>query len=213
MRDDSDGLKALVRTLGRTDYEATWQAMREFTAARNADTRDEIWLTEHPPVYTVGLAGRPEHFPRVANDIPLVQTDRGGQITYHGPGQVVAYTLVDLRRQRRGVRDHVRRLEDAMVKLLASHGVRAWGKVDAPGVYVRCRSGEAKIGALGLKVKNGCTYHGVALNVAMNLEPFGAIDPCGYAGLAVAQLSDFGVALDVSAAGRELATHLQEMLA
>lgn len=187
--------------------------MQAFTAARTAETRDEIWLTEHPPIYTVGLAGRVEHYPRAANGIPLVKTDRGGQITYHGPGQVVAYTLVDLRRQRRGVRDHVRRLEAAMVKLLESHGIRGYGKVDAPGVYVRLGGVEAKIGALGLKVKNGCTYHGVALNVDMDLAPFAAIDPCGYAGLAVAQLTDFGVALDASAAGRQLAATLQEALA
>lgn len=213
MRDEHDRLHAVVRVLGSTEYAATWQAMQAFTAARTADTRDEIWLTEHPPIYTVGLAGRAEHYPRIANGIPVVKTDRGGQITYHGPGQVVAYTLVDLRRQRRGIRDHVRRLEAAMVKLLESHGVAAYGKVDAPGVYVTREGSEAKIGALGLKVKNGCTYHGVALNVAMDLTPFAAIDPCGYAGLAVAQLADFDIALDVNAAGRELAATLQQMLA
>jgi len=213
MPDDHDRVQAVVRTLGPTDYAATWRAMQAFTAGRTAETRDEIWLTEHAPIYTVGLAGRIEHYPRGANGIPVVRTDRGGQITYHGPGQVVAYTLVDLRRQRRGVREHVRRLEAAMVKLLESHGVAGYGKVDAPGVYVTRRGGEAKIGALGLKVKNGCTYHGVALNVDMDLTPFAAIDPCGYAGLAVTQLRDFGVALDVDAAGRELAATLQQMLA
>jgi len=213
MRDEHDRLHAVVRSLGITDYAATWRAMQAFTAARTAETRDEIWLTEHAPIYTVGLAGRVEHYPRDANGIPVVKTDRGGQITYHGPGQVVAYTLVDLRRQRRGVREHVRRLEAAMVKLLESHGVAGYGKVDAPGVYVTRGGSEAKIGALGLKVKNGCTYHGVALNVDMDLAPFAAIDPCGYAGLTVAQLADFDVALDVEAAGRELAAMLQQMLA
>jgi lipoyl(octanoyl) transferase len=213
MRHEHERLHAVVRSLGSTDYAATWRAMQAFTAARTADTPDEIWLTEHPPIYTVGLAGRAAHYPRIANGIPLVKTDRGGQITYHGPGQVVAYTLVDLRRQRRGVREHVRRLEAAMVKLLESHGVAGYGKVDAPGVYVTRSGSEAKIGALGLKVKNGCTYHGVALNVEMDLAPFAAIDPCGYAGLAVAQLADFDVALDVNAAGRELAAMLQQMLA
>ena len=202
-----------MRELGRTDYETTWRAMQAFTDGRSHESADEIWLTEHAPIYTVGLAGRIEHCPRGANGIPVVRTDRGGQITYHGPGQVVAYTLVDLRRQRRGVREHVRRLEAAMVKLFESHGVAGYGKVDAPGVYVTRRGGEAKIGALGLKVKNGCTYHGVALNVDMDLTPFAAIDPCGYAGLAVTQLRDFGVALDVDAAGRELAATLQQMLA
>jgi len=204
--------RVAVRRLGLTEYETTWRAMQAFTAGRTPSTRDEIWLTEHPPVYTLGLAGRREHLLR-DNGIPTVKVDRGGQITYHGPGQVVAYTLVDLRRQRRGVREHVRRLEAAMVKLFESHGVAGYGKVDAPGVYVTRRGGEAKIGALGLKVKNGCTYHGVALNVDMDLTPFAAIDPCGYAGLAVTQLRDFGVALDVDAAGRELAATLQQMLA
>jgi lipoyl(octanoyl) transferase len=213
MRHEHERLHAVVRSLGSTDYAATWRAMQAFTAARTADTPDEIWLTEHSPIYTVGLAGRAEHYPRIDNGIPVVKTDRGGQITYHGPGQVVAYTLVDLRRQRRGVREHVRRLESAMVKLLESHGVASYGKVDAPGVYVTRGGSEAKIGALGLKVKNGCTYHGVALNVDMDLAPFAAIDPCGYAGLAVAQLADFDVTLDVNAAGRELAAMLQQMLA
>ena len=213
MRDEPDRRYAVVRSLGITDYAATWRAMQAFTAARTADTPDEIWLTEHSPIYTVGLAGRAEHYPRIDNGIPVVKTDRGGQITYHGPGQVVAYTLVDLRRQRRGVREHVRRLEAAMVKLLESHGVASYAKVDAPGVYVTRGGSEAKIGALGLKVKNGCTYHGVALNVDMDLAPFAAIDPCGYAGLAVAQLADFDVSLDVDAAGRELAATLQQMLA
>jgi lipoyl(octanoyl) transferase len=203
----------VIRKLGKSGFETTWRAMQAFTAERSADTRDEIWLTEHPAVYTVGLAGRPEHFPRDQTRIPLVKTDRGGQITYHGPGQVVAYTLVDLRRLRIGVRDCVRRLEGAMIRLLESHGISGYGKTDAPGVYVRRGNAEAKIGALGLKVRNGCTYHGVALNVSMNLAPFSAIDPCGYRDLAVTQLSDFGVAAGVDEIGNELGAHLQRALA
>jgi lipoyl(octanoyl) transferase len=207
----SDG--PLVRTLGRSDYQSTWDAMRAFTAARTAETRDEIWLTEHPPIYTVGLAGRLEHYPRNPTQIPLVRVDRGGQITYHGPGQAVVYALVDLRRQRIGVREFVRRLEMAMVEVLNAHGISGYGRVDAPGVYVRRSGVEVKIGALGLKVRNGCTYHGLALNVDMDLMPFAAIDPCGYPGLSVTQLKDFGVASDVAEIGRQLAAALRKTVA
>ena len=207
---------AQVRQLGRTDYQATWRAMQAFTAARDASTPDEIWLTEHPPVYTVGLAGRPEHFPRDESPqppIPLIRTDRGGQITYHGPGQVVAYTLVDIRRLRLGIRQYVRRLESAIIEVLAAHDVAAYGKVDAPGVYVRLSANEeAKIGALGLKVRNGCTYHGVALNVDMDLSPFAAIDPCGYAGLKVTQTRALGIEADARQLAGELCGCLQQML-
>ncbi|MEP7083484.1 MAG: lipoyl(octanoyl) transferase LipB [Betaproteobacteria bacterium] len=205
---------AVVHVLGRTGYEATWRAMQAFTSARSRDTPDEIWLTEHPPVYTVGLAGRLEHYPRAgANAIPVIKSDRGGQITYHGPGQALAYTLVDLRRRNWGVRDYVRRLESAMIELLAAHGVGAYGKLDAPGVYVRLGRREAKIGALGLKVRNGCTYHGLALNIDMDLAPFAAIDPCGYPGLQVTQTKSLGIAGGVDALGAELGQHLQAMLA
>jgi lipoyl(octanoyl) transferase len=194
----------VVRVLGRTDYETTWRAMQAFTDARNAETPDEIWLTQHPPVYTLGLAGRREHLLR-DNGIPAIKVDRGGQITYHGPGQLVAYTLVDLRRQRLGVRDMVRRIEAAVIQWLDSVGVSAYGKVSAPGVYVMRNGVEAKIAALGLKVRNGCTYHGLAANIAMDLAPFADIDPCGYPGLAVTQLSAFGIARTVESAGAELA--------
>lgn len=203
---------ALVRMLGPSEFEAAWRAMQAFTGARDGATRDEIWLTEHAPVYTVGLAGKTEHYPRGNSAIPVVRTDRGGQITYHGPGQVVAYTLVDLRRPRWGVRDYVRRLESAMIELLGAHGVAAYGKVDAPGVYVRIGQGEAKIGALGLKVRNGCTYHGVALNVDMDLAPFAAINPCGYPGLRVTQTRDLGVAADAGELGAALGEGLRRML-
>ena len=199
------------RALGRTDYDATWRAMQEFTTARGASSPDEIWLTEHPPVYTLGLAGRIEHLLR-DNGIPAIKVDRGGQVTYHGPGQLVAYTLFDLRRSRLGIRDMVRRIEAAVIEWLAYVGIVAYGKVAAPGVYVVTADGEAKIAALGLRVRNGCTYHGLAVNIAMDLTPFADIDPCGYPGLAVTQLADFGVTRTIEAAGSELAPILAHRL-
>jgi lipoyl(octanoyl) transferase len=200
-----------VRDLGRTEYEPTWRAMQAFTAGRGADTPDEIWLTEHPPVYTLGLAGRREHLLRDSG-IPTIKVDRGGQITYHGPGQLVVYVLFDLRRQRLGVREMVRRLEGSVVRWLDSMRISGYGKAEAPGVYVRLPAGEAKIAALGLRVSNGCTYHGLAVNVAMDLAPFADIDPCGYPGLAVTQVADLGVACTVEAAGAALAPILAERL-
>ena len=194
----------VTRSLGRTDYATTWRAMQEFTAARTPATPDEIWLTEHPPIYTLGLAGRREHLLR-DNGIPTLKVDRGGQITYHGPGQLVAYLLFDLKRRGTGIRALVRAIEASVVEWLDSMGISAYGKPSAPGVYVRVAGMEAKIAALGLKVRNGCTYHGLALNVAMNLAPFADIDPCGYKGLAVTQLADLGVVRTVDEAGRELA--------
>jgi lipoyl(octanoyl) transferase len=204
-------LAVIVRALGLTGYEATWRAMQAFTNARGADTPDEIWLTEHEPVYTLGLAGRREHLLR-DNGIPVVKVDRGGQITYHGPGQLVAYLLVDLRRARRGVRDMVCRIEASVIDWLATHGIDAYGRRNAPGVYVREDGVEAKIASLGLKVRNGCTYHGVAVNVDMDLAPFRDIDPCGYPGLRVTQLSRFGVMRSVGHAGRELAPRIASHL-
>jgi lipoyl(octanoyl) transferase len=200
-----------IRTLGRTEYEATWRAMQAFTDARGPETRDEIWLTEHPPVYTLGLAGRREHLLR-DNGIPAIKVDRGGQITYHGPGQLVAYTLFDLKRAKLGVRDMVRRIEAAVIQWLDSVGISAYGKTSAPGVYVATTRGEAKIAALGLKVRNGCTYHGLAVNIAMDLAPFSDIDPCGYPGLGVTQLADLGVARSLDEAGAELAPILARHL-
>ena len=163
--------------------------MKEFTAARNAATPDELWQVEHPPVYTLGVAARPEHLPRVDNGIPIVKTDRGGQITYHGPGQIVIYTLLDLRRRNLGVRMLVRRLEQAVIELLQGYRIDANAREDAPGVYVA----GAKIAALGLRVRNGCCYHGLSLNVDMDLTPFSTINPCGFPGLEVTQLRDLGV--------------------
>lgn len=196
-----------VRRLGVTPYEATWRAMQAFTDARTSATQDEIWLTEHPPIYTLGLAGRREHLLRDIG-VPVLGVDRGGQVTYHGPGQLVAYLLFDLRRRRLGVRDMVRTMECAVVAWLAGLGIAARGKPEAPGVYVTRGGVEAKIAALGLKVRQGCTYHGLSVNVAMDLSPFAAIDPCGYPGLAVAQLADFGVRRTVAEAGTEVATQL-----
>jgi lipoyl(octanoyl) transferase len=178
--------------LGLTDYGTAWAAMKAFTDGRRPDTPDEIWLTEHLPVYTLGLAGRHEHVLR-ANDIPVMRVDRGGQVTYHGPGQIVAYLLVDLRRIGSGVRHLVRRMETAVIESLASYAVIAYARPDAPGVYVHTDEGEAKVAALGLKIRNGCTYHGLAMNFDMDLAPFADINPCGYAGLAVTQLRDLNV--------------------
>jgi lipoyl(octanoyl) transferase len=201
----------IVRRLGTRDYEATWRAMQAFTNARTLETPDELWLTGHAPVYTLGLAGRREHLLR-DNGIPVIKVDRGGQVTYNGPGQLVCYLLVDLRRARLGVRDMVCRIEEAVVGWLASIGIAAYGKRDAPGIYVKEDGVEAKIGSLGLKVRNGCTYHGVAVNVAMDLSPFTDIDPCGYPGLRVTQLANFGVSRTVAQAGDDLAPYLETHL-
>ncbi len=200
-----------IRRLGPTPYEPTWRAMQEYTLARSSASIDEIWLTEHPPVYTLGLAGRSEHLLR-ANGIAVVKSDRGGQVTFHGPGQLVAYLLLDLRRRRLGVRDMVRRIESAVITWLAGLGVEAWGKVAAPGIYVRRDGFEAKIASLGLRVRNGCSYHGVAVNVDMDLAPFSDIDPCGYPGLRVTELAAFGVVRSVAAAGEELAPILVDAM-
>jgi lipoyl(octanoyl) transferase len=204
--------KTLVtRAMGRTDYRACWRAMQAFTDARGGETLDEIWLTEHAPIYTLGLAGRHEHLLR-DNGIPVLKVDRGGQVTYHGPGQLVAYTLFDLARARLGIREMVRRLEDAVTEWLGSYSIAAYGKPSAPGVYVERGGAEAKIAAIGLRVRHGCSYHGLAVNVAMDLSPFSDINPCGYAGLAVTQLADFGVVRTVAQAGSELAGFLAASL-
>ena len=177
----------VIRELGLCEYEPTWRAMQAFTAQRSADTTDEIWVLQHPPVYTLGIAGKAEHLPRAANGIAVVRIDRGGQITYHGPGQVVIYLLLDMRRRAITVRPLVRMMEQAVIDLLAEYGTAAQGRIDAPGVYV----GAAKIAALGLRISKGCCYHGLALNVDMDLTPFANINPCGYEGLEVTQLKRF----------------------
>jgi len=181
--------EVLLRRLGRVEYEPAWRAMQSFTATRDRNSPDEIWVLEHPPVYTLGVAGRAEHLPRVANGIPVVRTDRGGQITYHGPGQIVLYALLDLRRRGLGVRPLVRLLEHSVIDLLAGYGIAAAARVEAPGVYVA----GAKIAALGLRIRDGCCYHGLAFNADMDLTPFHAIDPCGYSGLEVTQARALGI--------------------
>ena len=196
-----------TRQLGVADYESTWHAMQAFTAERDANTNDEIWLLQHLPVYTQGLAGKPEHL-LTTPAIPVVKTDRGGQITYHGPGQIVAYVLFDLKRKGIGVKELVRRIEQSILDLLRDYGIGAERKPGAPGVYVN----GAKIAALGLRVKNGCSYHGLALNVAMDLTPYSAINPCGYAGMEVTDLAALGVRASIVDVMAVLSQHLVSQL-
>jgi lipoyl(octanoyl) transferase len=177
----------LVRDLGRQAYEPVWRAMQAFTDARGDDTPDELWLVEHDPVFTLGQAGKPEHV-LAPGDIPVLQVDRGGQVTYHGPGQIVAYPLLDLRRLKTGVRDYVCRIEQAVIDTLGEWNIRGERREGAPGVYVN----GAKVAALGIRVRRGCTFHGLAFNIAMDLEPFRRINPCGYAGLEVVSMLDLG---------------------
>ena len=200
-------MNPVVKRLGRVDYEPTFQAMQDFTAGRTAETPDELWIVEHPPVYTLGQAGKPEHILEDVG-IPVIKIDRGGQVTYHGPGQVVIYLLLDLQRLKIKVRELVTAIEQGVIDFLAAHGVAAVRRDGAPGVYV----GEAKIAALGLKIKNGCSYHGLSLNVDMDLYPFTAINPCGYAGLKVTQTRDLGVPLTAHEAGEQLSQHLLQQL-
>ncbi len=209
----------VVRSLGRADYLATWQAMREFTARRGPDTPDELWIVEHPPVFTLGQAGRREHV-LDAGDIPLIATDRGGQVTYHGPGQVVVYTLLDLRRLGIFVKELVFRIESSVIQVLDSYGIAGRRVKGAPGIYVPWSApdsrrstdddfaGLAKIAAIGIKITRGCSYHGVAFNVAMDLAPFDRIDPCGYAGLATVDLRKIGVSTTWADAAERLSERL-----
>jgi lipoyl(octanoyl) transferase len=201
------GAGVRVRPMGLVDHGEAYAAMRAFTERRDASTPDELWVVQHPPVYTVGVAGRPEHLPR-ASTIPVERIDRGGQITYHGPGQAVVYTLVDLRRRDLTVRGLVRLIEQAVIELLAANRIAAEPRPGAPGVYVD----GAKIAALGLRVRRGCAYHGVALNVDMDLAPFGDIDPCGYPGLQVTQTSALGVRAGADAMGAALAQRIAALL-
>ena len=216
----------IVKTLGRVEYLPTLEAMRAFTAARDADTPDELWLCEHPPTFTQGLAGKPEHL-LLPGDIPVVATERGGQVTYHGPGQITAYPLVDLRRLAIFVKEYVFRLETALIQTLDSYGVTGLRVAGAPGIYVRPAdpgahaaltgpmqgfSGLAKIAALGIKVSRHCTYHGLALNVDMDLEPFRRINPCGYEGLETTSLDKIGVSTDWSTAAGRLSERLVAQL-
>jgi lipoyl(octanoyl) transferase len=197
----------LVKWLGRVAYEPTWRAMQAFTDARGENTSDEIWLLEHPPVFTLGMNARPEHV-LAAGDIPVVHIDRGGQVTYHGPGQLVVYPLVDLRRAGLGVRDLVTALESAVIEYAASFGSAAASRRDAPGVYVAGR----KLASIGIRVRRHASYHGLALNVAMDLEPFTRINPCGYEGLEMTQLAALGGPRDVAAVAQEFAPVLMRHL-
>jgi lipoyl(octanoyl) transferase len=193
----------VVRQLGLRDYQSVWQEMQCFTAERDADSADEIWITEHPTVYTLGLSGKREHL-LTPTEIPVVETDRGGQITYHGPGQLVIYPLLNLRRLAMGPRQAVTLLENAMIDSLRQYGIGAEARPEAPGVYVDGK----KIGALGLRIKRGCCYHGLSLNNDMDLQPFQAINPCGYAGLQVTQLADFGVHIHLHELAVPLVHHI-----
>ena len=197
--------KILVRNLGKAEYLPTVEAMRQFTASRTAGTSDEFWLLEHPPVYTLGLAADAAHGPKAGNGIPVVKVERGGEVTYHGPGQLILYTLVDLARRGIKVKQFVSMLEQSVIDLLNGRGERGAGRaervVGAPGVYVD----GAKIAALGIRVSRGCAFHGLALNVDMDLAPFSAIDPCGYPGMQVTQTRDLGMTQSAEILGRKLA--------
>ena len=190
----------IVKHRGLTDYRQVWQEMKDFTDCRGQATADELWITEHEPVYTQGHNGKPEHLLDIGN-IPLIQIDRGGQVTYHGPGQLVLYCLLNLKRLGLGVRGLVTLIETSIIEFLACYQLEGFARKDAPGVYVD----QAKIAALGLRIRKGCCYHGVSLNINMDLNPFAGINPCGLEGLDVTQLADFNVAIDVEQAGTELA--------
>ncbi len=198
----------MLRDLGRRPYEPVWRAMQAFTDARGDATVDELWLVEHEPVFTLGQAGKPEHV-LMPGDIPVVQVDRGGQVTYHGPGQIVLYPLLDLKRLKLGVKEYVCRIEQAMIDTLGDWNIIATRRDGAPGVYV----GDAKIGALGIRVRRGCTFHGLAFNVAMDLEPFARINPCGYAGLAVTSMLDLGGPSGLDAVKPVLIEHVARQFA
>ncbi len=192
-----------IRSLGRRQYEPLWRSMQEFTNSRGDETPDEIWFTEHPPVFTLGLNASREHV-LAPGDIPVIQIDRGGQVTYHGPGQLMIYPLVDLRRAGLGVRGLVTALEQSVVDLAAQYNIVAASRADAPGVYVQGK----KIGSVGLRVRRNSSYHGLALNVDMDLEPFTRINPCGFDNLEVTDLAKLGVTKDLSEVSRDLEPHL-----
>ena len=198
-----DNLLPQVSYLGRSDYNSTWQEMKDLTDQRDANTPDELWITEHDAVFTQGLNGKPEHL-LDTGDIPVIQIDRGGQVTYHGPGQLVIYCLLDIARLGFGVRALVTHIENSIIAFLADYGLESGARADAPGVYI----GDAKIAALGLRVRKGCCYHGLSLNLDMDLTPFSRINPCGFENLQVTQMSDYGIRLDLQQAGQELSEHI-----
>lgn len=203
----------MVKHLGLCAYTPVWEAMRAFTDQRDRDTPDELWCVEHTPVFTQGQAGKPEHL-LMKGDIPLVASDRGGQITYHGPGQLVVYPLLDLRRRNLGVRQMVSLLEQSCIDLLAHWQIKAQAKADAPGVYVAGAhlQPERKIASLGLRVRKGCCYHGISINVAMDLTPFRQINPCGYAGLEMAQMAEFVADIDLGDVAQRFISVLTQAL-
>lgn len=203
----SDQAPIELHHLGRCAYLPVWESMRALTDSRDAATSDQFWLVEHDPVFTQGQAGKPEHL-LMPGDIPVVQTDRGGQVTYHGPGQVVLYPLLDVRRGKIGVRDLVTALENSVIAVLNSYEISARARPDAPGVYVDTPLGEAKIASLGLRIRRGASYHGVALNVDADLSPFGRINPCGYAGMQVTRLADLASIKPDHRVGEQLAQAL-----
>ena len=196
-----------LRWLGMRDYEPTWRRMQVLTDRRDANSRDQIWFLQHPPVFTLGMAASREHL-LAPGDIPVVAIDRGGQVTYHGPGQLVIYPLIDLRRRKLGVRDLVTALEMAVCDTAAGYGIDASPRADAPGVYVDGR----KLASVGLRIRRGCSYHGLAFNVAMDLKPFARINPCGFAGLEVTQLEDLGAPTDLRQVAEDLLPHLLQRL-
>ncbi len=197
----------VVKRLGLVEYEPTWRDMQAFTDRRDAQAADEIWLLQHPPVYTLGLNGNPEDL-LAPVDIPVINIDRGGQVTYHGPGQLVVYPLIDLRRQSLGVRELVSALEQSVIDLAADHGIEAQSSAEAPGVYVDGR----KLASLGLRIRRGCSYHGLAFNIDMDLEPFSRINPCGFTDLEVTQLKDLGGPSDLEQVATELEQYLLKNL-
>ena len=202
----------LVRQLGRRPYQPVWDAMKAFTDNRTSDTPDEFWVVEHDPVYTQGQAGKAEHL-LAPGDIPVVQSDRGGQVTYHGPGQLVLYVLVDVRRSKLSVRELVTCLETAIINTLAKSDIQAYAKADAPGVYVTNELGmEAKLASLGLRIRKGCSFHGLALNINMDMTPFLRINPCGYAGMAMTQTSALGGPQSVAEAQAILVAELASLI-
>ncbi|MCE9686264.1 lipoyl(octanoyl) transferase LipB [Shewanella sp. AS16] len=196
-----------IRHLGQQDYESVWHAMQQYTDTRNGDSPDQLWIVEHPSVFTQGQAGKSEHILN-AGDIPVIQVDRGGQVTYHGPGQLVAYPLIDIKRAKLGVRQLVNHIEQSIVDMLQPYKITAYAKADAPGVYVN----ERKIASLGLRIRKGCSFHGLALNVNMDLSPFRRINPCGYAGLEMVQCKELGGPESVEEAGKQLIQTFSQLL-
>lgn len=199
--------RLLLKWLGRVEYEPTWRAMQAFTDRRDDSTADEIWFLEHPPVFTLGLNGKPEHL-LAPGEVPVVNIDRGGQVTYHGPGQLVIYPLLDLRRRELGVRELVMGLERSVIELVAQWGIQAEGRRDAPGVYVEGR----KLASIGLRIRRGASYHGMAFNIDMDLQPFQRINPCGFRGLETVDLARLGHAIELHEVARQLAPHIVRSL-